>query len=385
MTSELRVGLAGLGAASAQILPCFRDVPGVRLTAGADLRAEARAAFTAAYGLPAFESVEDMCKSPEVDLVWIATPNTMHCEHTIAAARAGKHIICEKPMALSIAECDRMIDEAKRAGVQLLQGHSKIFDSPIRAIRDVVASGRLGKVMQIDSWNFNDWLQRPRIASEVDTSMGGGVVFRQGPHQVDIVRYICGAPARSVRGIAGRWDPNFNAEGNFTALIEFEGGAVGNLVLNGYGFFDIVELSWGIGEGGNQIEDPRSRKKKPRRTGPMEAEEKYDYLAKVAKGGDLYPQGTRQPFYGLTIVSCERGAIRQSQDGLFVYTESGCEEIPVKANAGRSAELLEFTRALAEGRTVFPDGVWGRGTLEVCLGILESSKSRKDIALTRQA
>jgi phthalate 4,5-cis-dihydrodiol dehydrogenase len=227
-------------------------------------------------------------------------------------------------------------------------------------------------------------LERPRLASEVDKAMGGGLVFRQGPHQVDIVRYIAGTPALRVRGIAGRWNPHFKTEGNFSALIEFEGGAVGNLTLNGYGFFDITELSWFIGEGGNQTEDPRTRKMKPRRTGPMEAVEKYDYLAKLSARGPVYPAGKRQPFFGLTVVSCERGAIRQSPDGLFVYTEQGMEEIPVPRDAGRAAELTEFTDALAKGRTVFPDGVWGRSTLEVCLGILESTKRHADVALTRQ-
>jgi len=385
VASELRVGLAGLGAASAQILPCFRDVPGVRLTAAAEVRTEAREAFTAAYGLPAFDSVAAMCTSPEVDLVWIATPNTLHCEHTVAAAESGKHVICEKPMAISLAECDRMIEAARRARVQLLQGHSKVFDSPVRAIHEVVASGRLGKVIQIDSWNFNDWLQRPRIATEYDTSLGGGLVFRQGPHQVDVVRYICGAPALSVRGTVGRWDPHFATEGNFSALIEFEGGAVGNLTLNGYGYFDVTELTWGIGEGGGQVEDPRARKPRPRRTKPMEPVEKYDYLAKVAAGGELYSQGARQPFYGLTVVNCERGAMRQSQDGLYIYSERGREEIPVARNAGRAAELIEFRDALAAKRPVFPDGVWGRATLEICLGILESSETHRDIRLTRQA
>ena len=382
MSSELRVGVAGIGSASAQILPCFRDVPGVRLAAAADVRPEARQAFAEAYDLPAFDTVEAMCASPEVDLVWIATPNMLHCEHTIAAARAGKHIICEKPMALNLEECDRMIAEAQRAGVQLLQGHSKIFDAPIRAMRKVVDSGRLGKVVQIDTWNFNDWLQRPRLASEVDTTMGGGLVYRQGPHMVDIVRYVAGVPARSVRGTVGRWDPHFQTEGNFSALIEFEGGAVGNLTLNGYGYFDSMELVWNIGEGGNIAEMPR--KGRPRRTGPMEAQEKYDYIAKTAHGGAVYARGERQPFFGLTVVSCEKGAMRQSPDGLFLYTEKGREEIPVERDAGRSAEIIEFKNALAEGRTVFPDGIWGRGTLEICLGILESSKLHKDVALSRQ-
>lgn len=382
MTADLRMGVAGLGAAAAQILPCFRDLPGVKLGAAADLRREARDAFVAAYRLPVFESVEAMCRSDAIDAVWVATPNLSHCEHAVAAAENGKHVISEKPMAVSLAECDRMVEAARRAGVQLLQGHSKIFNSPIRAMRALVAGGQLGEVIQIDSWNYNDWLQRPRLASEVDTTKGGGLVYRQGPHQVDIVRYIAGGMAKSVRAVAGRWDPHFDTEGNFTALLEFEGGAAATLAFNGYGYFDGTEMVWGIGEGGQQRADPRQGKPRPRRAGPMEAREKYDFVAQSAAAPAA--ARNRMPFFGLTIVSCERGVIRQSPDGLFVYTADGCQEVPIAHNAGRSAELVELRDALAEGRTVFPDGVWGRASLEVCLAILELSRERREVPLSRQ-
>jgi phthalate 4,5-cis-dihydrodiol dehydrogenase len=383
MADILRVGVAGLGAASAQILPCFADVPGVALGAAADVRGAARDAFTERYGLPVFDSVAAMCRSPDIDVVWVATPNTTHCEHTVAAAENGKHVICEKPMAVSLQECDRMIAAADKAGVQLVQGHSKIFDSPIRAIREVVASGRLGRVVQIDSWNFNDWLQRPRLASEVDTRLGGGIVFRQGPHQVDIVRYIAGGMTRSVRGVAGRRDPHFDTEGNFSALLEFADGAVANITLNGYGFFDVTELTWGVGEGGQQRAELRPPPRSPRRIGPVDAEKKYGY-ATASAPSTTYATGKRMPFFGLTLVSCERGLIRQSPDGLLLYTESGCEEVPVTKAAGRAAELVELRDALAAGRPAFPDGRWGRATLEVCLGILDSSRQHREIMLERQ-
>jgi len=383
MASELRVGVAGLGSVAAQILPCFRDLPGVRLAGAADVRKEARDDFAKVYDLPAHADVAVMCRSNDIDAVWIATPNTVHCEHAIAAAENGKHVICEKPMAVTLEQCDAMIDAAERNGVRLLQGHSKIFDSPIRAMRDVVASGRIGRVIQINSWNFNDWLQRPRLASEVDTRLGGGLVYRQGPHMVDVVRYVAGGLATCVRAVAGRHDPHFDTEGNFSALVEFEGGAVASLGFNGYGYFDITELTWGIGEGGQQRPDPRTKKPKPRRTGPMAAEDKYRYAAGAAPG-EVYARGERMPFFGLTVVSCERGAIRQSPDGLYLYTESGCEELPVARGPGRAAELIELCDALAAGKPVFPDGRWGRATLEVCLGILDSSRQRREIKLSRQ-
>src|SRR4030095_7802826 len=101
MAQALRIGLAGLGAASAQILPALQNVPGVQLAAAADARKEAREAFFKAYNLPVFDTVEAMCAAPGIDVIWVATPNTLHCQHTIAAANGGKHVICEKPMALS--------------------------------------------------------------------------------------------------------------------------------------------------------------------------------------------------------------------------------------------------------------------------------------------
>ncbi len=382
MAGELRVGVAGLGSVSSQILSSFKDTPIARLGAAADVRQEARDAFAKAHDLPVFADVAAMCRSPDIDTVWIATPNPFHCEHAVAAAENGKHVICEKPMAITLEQCDRMIDAAARNGVKLLQGHSKIFDAPVRAMRAVVTSGRLGKVIQVGTWNYNDWLQRPRLASEVDTKQGGGLVYRQGPHMVDVVRYVAGGLATSVRAVAGRWDPHFDTEGNFSALMEFEGGIGATLTLNGYGYFDGTELTWGIGEGGQQ-RDPRARKPRPRRTGPFAAEEKYRYAAGPAQT-EIYVRGEKQPFYGLTVVSCERGVIRQSPDGLYLYTENGIEEVPVPRNPGRTAELMELQGALAEGRPVFPDGRWGRATLEVILGILDSSRERREILLSRQ-
>ena len=103
MAEVLRVGMAGLGAGARQVLPSFKRVPGVQLTAVADIREKALDEFRA-RGVKAFDSVEAMCKSRDVDAVWIATPNVLHMEHAVTAAEHGKHVICEKPMALSLEQ-----------------------------------------------------------------------------------------------------------------------------------------------------------------------------------------------------------------------------------------------------------------------------------------
>jgi len=381
--SPLRVGIAGLGTVSAQVLRAFPAVEGVVLAAAADLRPEARAAFTARYDLPAFASVEELCRGDAVDAVWIATPNHVHAEHAIVAGRSGKHVLCEKPIAVTLEECDRMVAAAESAGVRLLAAHSKIFDTPVQAMRALIASGRLGRVIQINALVFNDWLQRPRLAPELDTARGGGVVLRQGPHIVDIVRYLAGGEARELRALAGRRDANFDAEGNFAALLEFTSGAVASIGFNGYGYFDGTELTWGIGVYGDVKAGIREAKPRPRLKGPLSADEKYVSSAFPA-GESATKARKRMPFFGLTIVSCERGVIRQSPDGLYLYDANGCTELAVPANPERAAELTELRDAIAGRRPVFPDGRWGAATLEVCLAILQSTREGRSIALARQ-
>jgi len=378
--ADLKVAIVGLGAAAALVLPSFKEVEGVRLVSAVDTRPEARQQFEQSHGLPAFESIAAMCDAVDLDAVWIETPNHLHCEHALAALERGKHVICAKPLGVTMAECEAMIAAARRAGVQLLQGHSKVMDTPVQAIRNVIASGELGKVIQINIWLFNDWLQRPRLADELDPNVGGGIVLRQGPHQIDIVRYIAGAPARSVRAMTGSWDPHFQTEGNYTALITFEGGAAATVSLNGYGYFNSTELTWGYGVTGRPKDQASRREPAPRRTGALDPSEKYGAAAKTAPAFAMR-HGTGMPFFGLTVVSCERGVIRQSPEGLYVYTDAGCREVMVPPNPGRSAELIELRDAVASEQTAFPDGIWGRDTLEVCLAIRESARLRQTVAI----
>ena len=371
--TTLRIAIAGLGAAAKLVLPYFSKVEGVRLAGAADVRADARSAFESAYGLPGFASVEELCRSPDVDAVWIETPNHLHCAHAVTAARHGKHVICAKPLATSLEECDRMIGAARENGVKLLLGHSKTLDAPIRAMAEIARSGRLGRVIQIDSWLYNDWLRRPRLAEELDDAKGAGFLMRQAPHLVEIATYIAGAGATRVRAMAGQWDENMPTKGNAAALIAFETGAFANISLNGYGYFDGSELTFGIGSMG----DARERRRPRPRGAPLTSDEKYAAPSEA----DLRQQGEAQPFFGLTVVSCERGVMRQSPHGILVYTDEGCEEISLPPHQGRSAELIELRDAVRDNRDVFPDGGWGKATLATCLAILCSAGAGADVTI----
>ncbi|NDB70622.1 MAG: gfo/Idh/MocA family oxidoreductase [Methylocystaceae bacterium] len=299
----------------------------------------------------------------------------------LTACRAGKHVICEKPMAINAAECEEMIRVADEHGVQILMV-SKVLEAPIRAMRSIVKSGRLGQVFQISTLVYTDWLQRPRLPEELDSTLAGGIVFRQGPHAIDIQRYIIGKPMVSVRTVAGRRDPHFSTEGHFTSLFFFNEGVTGSVTLNGYGYFDGAELTAGVSESGRIYSQEQLRRRKIRRTAALSQTDKFKALSSDQNEASSSSLARAQPTYGLTLVSCERGLIRQSPNGIIIYEGDRVEEINIPQQRACTAELIEISEAIHHSRRVFPDGRWGRDTLEIAQAMYRSSQEDREMLLT---
>ena len=392
MTYEFRVGMVGLGAAARIVIPGLMACKDTKLVAVCDLREQELNFFKNRFGLDTYTSYEEMCRKADINVVYVATPNELHAQHAIVAAEHGKHVICEKPMAISLDESNGMIEAVERNNVRYVQGHSKIFRPTFRKMGEIITSGRLGRVIQINTWIYNDWMIRPMLAGEVDEKKGGGVVFRQGPHHMDITRYLAGGKIRSLRATVGRAMPLFDIEGNYSAFLEFEEGATGLVGFNGYGYFDVAEMTWGIGEGGSVHDDeflygPRARTK-----GPVTAQERYAHPMYSLDAMEERPRigsqkASRQDFFGVTIVRCEKGDIRQSPDGLYVYTWDGREEVAIEPDVNiRGASELDVLRAnLDLNEPIFPDAYWGRASLEACLAMLQSSKEHREIEMRYQS
>jgi phthalate 4,5-cis-dihydrodiol dehydrogenase len=390
LTHILGLGIAGLGVASTQILPPLAKLPFIKITAAADTRTDALAKFRQAYGGEGYSTVEDLCRNANLDAVYIATPNALHAEHAVTAAKHGKHIIVEKPMAMTLAECDAMNEAAEKHGIKLLCGHTHSFDPPIRKIREIVQRGELGKLCMIHSWNYNEFMYRPRMKHEL--AMSHGVVLNQGPHHVDIVRLIGGGLVRSVRAMTGVWDRAREWEGSYTCYLEFADGTPATLVYSGYGFFDTAELFEWVGEGG-QYRDPKTNLNVRKRLREVRTPEEEEQLkegmrfggAREGEYSHVWSGERKQPFFGLTMVSCEKGDIRQTPDGLRIYGESEQREIALPAGSrGREAEVEELYNAVVNKRPVFHDGRWGAATLEVCLAMIESAEKRHEVFLSHQ-
>jgi phthalate 4,5-cis-dihydrodiol dehydrogenase len=218
---------------------------------------------------------------------------------------------------------------------------------------------------------------------ELDTRLGGGVCYRQAPHQVDIVRLLGGGLVKSVRAVAGRWDPKNATEGNYTAILEFEDRTAATLVYNGYGYFDDAELTHASNSEGNNL-GAGQKLRKAAEAGKLTKDDSRSGLAFQIEGRNE-DGGSHQPFFGLTLVSCEKGDLRQSRDGIFIYGENGVSEVPCPEWRGPLAvELEEFHKAVAVDTAMPHDGRWGKATLEVCLAILQSSQERREIHLSNQ-
>ena len=382
---KLRLGVAGLGRAFSVMLPSFTGDARVAVVAAADPRAEARQRFAADFGGKGYATVEELCADPAIDVVYVATPHQFHAGHAALAARQGKHLLIEKPIALTLDDCTAIIAAARSGGVQLVVGHSHSFDAPVKRLRELVASGDVGAVRMINAIDYTDYLYRPRRPEELDTAQGGGAVFNQAAHQVDMVRLIAGGEVTSVRALTGAWDRSRPTEGAYAALLTFANGAFASLTYSGYGHFDSDEFEGWIGEMG-QRKTPYAGPARPR-FGSAQEEAAFKNAHNYG-GRDYRPsaaQAAAHQHFGTLLVSCERGDLRALPNGVMIYQNGTArlEELP-PPSVPRMEVMDELYRAVVLGEPPLHDGAWAMATLEVLLAILRSAQDGRDVTLHHQ-
>ena len=397
---KLRLGFVGIGIGATSILPQADAMADrIQLAAGTDINPRVRDAFQARYPeAKVYNTSEGLLTDPDVEAVWIATPNRFHAEQTIQAAQNGKHIVVEKPMALNLADAERMIEAADKNGVSLLCGHTQGFMPQVRAMRRVIKSGRLGPVKAVNSVAYTDWMVSPRTGDEADLSAGGGLIFRQVPHQADTIRLLGDGKITSLRATVGQWaDWRPKTPGFYTALMQFDNGAVSQMTYNGYGYFLTQELvDWSSDRSLNGTPAERGVIRQALRDGSRPEDELKDQgriggtgqqarraaltSEEAARGQQWVPGNT-----GLVLVSCDKGDMRYSRYGIAVYSDSGREEQAVEEPylPGRE-DLNELYRAAVHNSPVFHDGRWGMATLEISLAMMQSSEEQKEVLLTHQ-
>jgi len=233
----------------------------------------------------------------------------------------------------------------------------------------------------ISALNYTDYLYRPRRPEELDTSKGGGAVFNQAAHQVDVVRLIAGAPVRSVRALTGSWDAKRPTEGAYATLLTFANGAFASLAYSGYGHFDSDEFEGWIGEMG-QTKTPYPGRAGPRFKTPDD-ETAYKNSRNYG-GADFRPTGdaAAHQHFGTLLVSCDRADLRPVPNGVMIY-EGGSARLDAIPSPGvpRAEVIDELYDAVVHGKAPLHDSAWGMATVEVLLAMLQSARDGRDVGL----
>jgi phthalate 4,5-cis-dihydrodiol dehydrogenase len=389
---KLKLGIVGIGVGASEILPQMEQIPEFELTAAADVNPRVLETFHQRYGAKTYGSIEKLCADPDVEAVWVSTPNKFHAAHTIYAADHGKHVVVEKPMAISLAEAEKMIEASIKNKIKLLCGHTQSFGPHIRTMRKIIRSGELGKLCALHVWAYTDWMLRPRTAEELDINQGGGVPYRQGPHQIDTLRLLGGGMVRSVRGATGQWFKGRPIPGYYSGFMEFEDGTPATLMHNGYGYFLASELvPWGK-QNSRYSETERAEIRRALLDGTRDENADKDAMRiGGANEREVLQRGTPGRAWlpndlGILIASCERGDLRQSQFGLYVHSDEGTKDVPLAGGGGpsRRGELLELYDAVVLNKPIRHTGPWGMATLEVCLALMQSAKERREVFLKHQ-
>ena len=220
----LGIGIVGLGASRWMYLPAFRFLQEGRLVAVMDPNAEAVAEVCRQQeNIRGYTEYDDILADPLVQALIIASPVSYHAEQVIRAAQAGKHVLCEKPMAPTVDDCDRMIAACAQAAVTLMVALVKRFDRSMIYVKELLETGQLGSVFQVTcEWGWPQYF----LAGWRDTLVnGGGLFLDHGSHSVDLCRWWLGEFA-SVSGEVAVLLEGREVEDQALALYRHVGGAI---------------------------------------------------------------------------------------------------------------------------------------------------------------
>ncbi|MGA9349432.1 MAG: Gfo/Idh/MocA family oxidoreductase [Anaerolineae bacterium] len=197
--------------------------------------AERTEAFATQYGIRAHTNMDEMLHDPAIEAVIICTPHSLHAEETIAAAQAGVHVLVEKPVALTVADCDRMIAAAHAAGIQLGVISQRRLYEPVQRVKQAIESGKIGKpilgTVTVLGWRGPEYYAMDAWRGTWDGE-GGGILVNQVVHQLDLFQWFMGPVAE----LFGYWDnlnhPYIQVDDTAVAVLRFRNGALGNIVVS---------------------------------------------------------------------------------------------------------------------------------------------------------
>src|SRR5688572_26535035 len=338
--APVRIALAGCGRISRNHFEAIAKIDGLELSAACDIVRERAAEAGERYGVPWFESFDEMLASVRCDAVALCTPSGLHPAHGISAARAGKHVICEKPMAITLDDADALVRECDGAGVHLFVVKQNRLNPAIQLLKRAIDRGRFGRLYLANTtvrWTRPQeyYDQAPwRGTWEFD----GGAFMNQASHYVDLIQWLVG-PVESVVAKTATLARRIETEDTGVAVLRFRSGALG-----------VIEVT--------MLTYPKN----------LEGS-----LTLLGERGTIRIGGT-------AVNRIEHWVFADSDedDALVPQVATNPSSVYGFGHAGYYRNVLAVLRGEAAPET---DGRAGRKSLELILGIYESAKTGRDVPL----
>lgn len=357
------LGIVGLGTAGAAMLGAAFGHSEVTVTAIADVDiAWLGPHHDGRDGEPRrYDSLEGLLRDDRVQAVHIATPTPLHFQHVLKALDAGRHVIVEKPVTASLGEAEELAARAAAFNRIVIVGHSEAFEPYVQAVRSVIEAGTIGVPVMVLAEKFTDWMRRPRLPEEWDGAAGGGLIRRQGIHQIDVVRTVARA-SYSVRDARIRIDTGRGGPGSYFAWLTSDEGPAACITHDGVGRLSPAAESAGAAgrpprTGGAGLADEAAKRSRRQallrqvldgRSPPRLGEADRERLLVFGTDGDIVASARK--------VRVSRGAGPTIVD-LSTFA------------AGRHAVLNELVAGISGTGAVVHDLLWGCESLRTCTDI----------------
>jgi predicted dehydrogenase len=348
MTMSLGFGIIGCGMISNFHAKAIAEVPGARLVACFDTVPEAAERLAAQTGCTPYRDLKKMLRNKDVQIVTIGTPSGAHLEPALAAARAGKHIVVEKPLEITLKRCDRIIQACQKAGVVLSTVFPSRFHESSRLIKKAVEDGRFGRLTIGDA--YVKWY---RTQQYYDSGAwrgtwkldGGGALMNQAIHSVDLLTWLMGPVAEITAYTATLAHERIEVEDVAMAAVRFANGALGVIEATtaAYpGSLKRVEIHGSAGSAALEEEDLKT----------------WAFAASTEADAELLEK--------------MRGKTQ---------TGGGAADPAAIGHHGHAAQFRDVVDAIQNQRAPLVDGAEGRRSVEIILAIYKSSETGRPVKL----
>jgi len=341
-------GVLGLGMIAGFHVKAINEIPGCRFVAGYDASFQRAEDFCGKNGGKAYKDLSSLLADKDIDIVTVATPSGLHLDSAVAAARAGKHVIVEKPLEVSAARCDAIIAEARANNVKLGTVFFSRYHDAAKIVKKAIDSGRLGKIVlaeaQIKWFRSQEYYdtRKERGTLQLD---GGGALMNQGIHAIDLLLWFMGEVKEIYGGTAILAHKGIEVEDTAAAVLKFSSGAIG--VIEGTtgaypGFLKKIEICGSSGCITMEEENITAWKFDKEEPGDEEIRRKY---------------------------------------GSATQTGGGASDPAAIGHHGHKMLFEAFVNALRENKPFEVDGVEGKKAVEIIEAVYRSAKTGSPVAL----